>query len=153
MERLPKKVTRKALLKLPSRKWDQTAIYDWLYLVPTGRKHDSGYMQIAIVGVEQRKTGNFAELAAWQDDIGWSFPLKHPYDRHGQGVHKTVMRTDCEFPSGIMRIWASGEHYFKGRFKVGCALSSTDVSLILVPEGDGRNQMTGEVFAATPLAK
>lgn len=135
MKPLPKVINRKALLALPSRKWDAKTIYDWLYVVPTREKHDSGYMLQAIVGVRTRNKGRpVAEIAAWCDDLCWSFPLHHPYDY--QGKHSHVLRMDCEFPSGIFRIWGSGEHYFSGRLKVGCSLSSTDVELVLEPVGE-----------------
>ena len=124
---------RKELLALPTRNWQQTSLYDALYLVPTGKKHDSGYSLIAIVGIEG---GEAKEIAAICDDICWSFPTSHPYDGIRDGLHRTVMRTDCEWPSGIMRVWASGEHYFRGLFEVGHSLSSTDVTLIIKPRGD-----------------
>ncbi len=145
MKKIAKVVKRAELLKLPSRDWQKVSTYDHLYIVPTGKKHDSGYSLIAIIGVLCRdKDGERGEIAAHCDDINWSFPLKHPYDREGK--HSNMLRTDCLFPSGIFRIWASGEHYFTGKFKVGCSLSSTDVELVVYPVGDGRNKMTGTVI-------
>lgn len=134
MKQIPKKVNRKILLDLPTRDWANQKVYDWLYVVPTRKKHDSGWMMQAIVGVKQTNGAPWAEIAAWCDDICWSFPLHHPYDYNGR--HKSIIRMDCEFPSGIFRIWASGEHYFSGRFNVGASLSSTDVELVLEPRGD-----------------
>lgn len=136
MKRIPKKVSRDALLKLPVRKWDQPTLYDNIYVVPSRKKHDSGWMLQAIVGVSYGDACRTAEIAAYCDDICWSFPLKHPYDY--QGKHKSILRTDCEFPSGILRFWASSEHYFRGRFRVGCSLSSTDIELVLEPVGDAQ---------------
>lgn len=134
MKSIPKSVNRKILLDLPGRKWDQTTVYDWLYVVPTRKRHDSGYMLQAIVGVCIADQKPLAEIAAWCDDICWSFPLRHPYDYNGR--HKSIIRMDCEFPSGIFRIWGSGEHYFRARFRVGASLSSTDVELVLEARGD-----------------
>lgn len=147
MKKLGKTIKRTDLLALPTRRWDEAKVYDSLYIVPTGKKHDSGFSLIAIVGVLHADSGaQRAEIAAHCDDICWSFPTKHPYDRIREGQHHNVLRTDCLFPSGIFRMWASGEHYFTGRFKVGCALSSTSVELIVYPVGAGRNLATGEVI-------
>lgn len=132
----PEKITRKALLALPARKWDAQSEYDHILLTPTGKKHDSGYGLIAIIGVVHGEP-NTAERAALCDDICWTFPLHHPYDRNGK--HNNILRTDMYFPSGIIRMWASSEHYFRGTFRVGCSLSSTEVELALVPIGDEKN--------------
>ena len=121
------------LLALPVRAWQAESTYDWLYLVPTGKKHSSSWAEIAIVGARDNKP---VEIAAFCDDIGWSFPARHPYDGIHPHEHWMVMRTDCLWPSRIIRCWASGEHYFVGRFKVGTALSSTEVALIVEPRGD-----------------
>lgn len=148
MKKLAKQIKRADLLKLPIRKWDESKVYDALYIVPTGKKHDSGYSLIAIVGVLQDKQ-QMAEIAAYCDDICWSFPLRHPYDHAGK--HSHVLRIDCLYPSGIFRVWGSGENYFKGRFRVGASLSSTDVDLVVYPRGDGRNKVTGYVVANPEL--
>ena len=146
MKVLGKKITRAELLALPSRDWQEVKTYDCLYIVPTGKKHDSGYSLIAIVGVLHEDKEQKAEIAAYCDDICWSFPVKHPYDQIGKGCHHSVMRTDCVYPAGIFRMWASGEHYFTGKFRVGRSLSSVDVELVVYPRGDGRNKATGEVI-------
>lgn len=148
MKKLAKVIRRDDLLKLPCRAWDAAKTYDFLYIVPTRKKHDSGYSLIAIVGVCLEDSGaQWAEIAAYCDDVCWTFPTAHPYDRIREGQHHNIMRTDCLFPSGIFRIWGSGEHYFTGRFRIGAALSSTTVELVVWPRGDGRNQMTGQVIA------
>lgn len=121
-------VRRKDLLALPVRKWNEATIYDSVYLVPTGRKHDSGYSLIAIVGVTDGKP---VEIAAYCDDICWSLPTEHPYDRIRPGLHMNPLRMDCLYPSGIMHMWGSGEHHFTARFLVGTSLSSTDVTLLI----------------------
>lgn len=139
---LIKNIKRKDLISLPIRNWKEKEIYDFLLLTSTGQKHDSGYSLIAIIGVNYGNLKDHweAEIAAYCDDICWKFPLKHPYDVH----HGSYMRIDCLWPSGIMRVWGSGEHYFTGRFKVGVSLSSTNVELIVAPKGDGINKVTGE---------
>ncbi len=126
-------VKRNELLALPHREWNTSSDYDSLLLVPTKEKHESGFTLIAIVGVVKGKP---VEIAATCDDIGWSFPTSHPYDYMTPGLHRMVMRTDCLWPSGIMHVWASGEHYFRGRFSVGASLSSVNVNLFVEPVGD-----------------
>lgn len=127
MKKLPSKLNKKELLKLPVRKWGTETIYDHVLVVPTGRKHDSGFMLLAIVGVIKNK----AEIAAYCDDIGWNFSKIHPYDRINIDYHYNVIRTDCYYPSGILRMWASGESKWRGKLKVGRALSSTEITLVI----------------------
>lgn len=116
-----KKESKKELLKLPERDWSKSSVYESVMLVPTGRKHDSGYMLIAIVGVVDRQP---KEIAAYCDDVCWAFPENlagYKYD----GFHNLSLRTDSYYPSGIMHIWSN---YYK--FEVGSSLSSTDINLI-----------------------
>lgn len=141
-----KNIKRHELLNLPIRNWKETKDYDFLLLTANGKKHDSGYSIIAIIGCNNINNEVDAEIAAFCDDICWSVPKKHPYGILENNKNKMIMRTDCLFPSGIIRIWGSGEHYFKGKFKVGISLSSTEVELIVVPVGDGINKVTGEVI-------
>ncbi len=117
------KITHKALLSLPERPWDEVSTYDWLYLVPTRRKHESGFMQIAVVGVTRIGEKWISEIAAYCDDVNWKFTE--------ETVPKSlfnlipILRTDCEYPSGIMRFWRH-----KTRFQVGVSISSVDVTLV-----------------------
>lgn len=107
-------IKRKELLALPVRAWPDESTYDSLYLVPSGRKHESGYMCVAIVGIRDHKP---VEIAAFPDDIEWKMPQDTSY--WGD------MRMDCEYPSGILHPWS---HRYA--FKVGRALSSTTITLV-----------------------
>lgn len=139
MTPLPSPITRKALLALPQRKWDLVSEYNSLLIVPTNRKHDSGYGLIAIVG----RQGDEAEIAAVCDDICWTMPQQHPYGSALRpGRNSNILRTDCLWPSRVLHMWASGEHYFRGRFRVYHNVSSTEVELFLEPTGV--NKVTGE---------
>lgn len=149
MEKIVMPVKAKQLLALPRRPWDKVTDYDYLYIVPTRKKHDSGYMAMAIVGVCLREKEAVGEIAAYCDDIVWSFPVRHPYDVIEKGKHTSILRTDMLFPSGIARMWGSGEAYFSGRFIVGLSLSSTNVELGVWPRGTGRNPVTG-IEVSTP---
>lgn len=150
MQKLPKDnklITKKLLLSLPVRKWDISKIYDSLFIIPTNKMYDSGYRLQAIIGEIDEK----AEIAAYCDDICWSFPKSHPYGTINNIYNKMILHTDC-LPRGIFRMWASHENYFKGKFRVGYSLSSTDVTLEVHPVGDDINKITGEVIKVPAYA-
>ena len=107
-------VTRKELEAAPQRAgWTMPTTYDSLYLLPTRKKHDSGYHLICIVGSVDGKL----EQAAICDDICWN--LQEP--RPGQGY---AMRTDMTFPGGVVHVWG-----WDTKFRVGMSLSSTEVDV------------------------
>lgn len=104
------KITKKDLMSKPVRKWDgDDARYDSLLVLSDGRKHDSGYGIITIIGCIDYFPVEIAVACA--DDICWHFS-QNP-------------RMDCMLPSRAMHFWCRG----KGKFRVGHALSSTDVWL------------------------
>lgn len=109
--------SRKDLLALPERKWDNVKTYNSIALVPSGKKHSSGYALVAIVGFDDDEKP--CEIAAYCDDVCYSlseYAVANPYG---------LLRTDMFHPSGIAHVWA--RHY---QFKVGASLSSTDVHLV-----------------------
>ena len=108
--------SKKDLMGLPDRDWqDDSRIYDSLLLLSTRKKHDSGWAIMAIIGV---KDGAPIEIACQcADDIDWKLPSM-PHTYIGQ------MRTDCCLKSGAIHFW-----FNKGKFRVGTALSSTDIYL------------------------
>ncbi len=107
-------VTRAELEAAPGRKsWYEVSEYDSVYLLPTRKKHDSGYHLICIVG----RTGDTLEKAAWCDDICWKFDPTHPQQSF-------AMRTDMTFPGGVAHVWG-----WNTRFRVGMSLSSTNVEV------------------------
>lgn len=97
---------RRELLKLPVRDWQQITRYDSLIICPTGRKHDSGWTLIAIIGCRDYTP---TEIAAYCDDIEWK----------GNGD----TRTDMLFPAGLVHMWS---RYVL--FEVGLSLSSTTIT-------------------------
>jgi hypothetical protein len=109
--------SRKKLLALPQRCWDTEATYNSIALVPTGKKHGSGYALIAIVGFDEHE--KHCEIAAYCDDVSYS--LSEDYVTNPS----RLPRTDMLFPSGITHVWA--RHF---RFKVGSSLSSTEIYLV-----------------------
>lgn len=109
--------TRKALLKSPVRAWDDTEReYDALLLVPTGTKHDSGFMLIAVIGVNYPKEAGEDvgyEICSFSDDVSCCFPMREIADQ----VYPWV-RMDCYYPQGVLR------YHGDGKFRVGPGLSS-----------------------------
>ena len=98
----PEKLNRKTIKNLPEREWNVVSEYDEIYIIPSGLKHDSGYMMIAIVGV---KVGGDMEVCAYPDDICWNMMnLNQKYDSTG-------MRTDCYYPNGVLRFHGRGIKY------------------------------------------
>lgn len=101
--------TRKELLSLPHRDWDNCSrVYDSLMVLADGRMHGSGWGVIAIIGCRKQKPIEI--ISQCSDDISWH--INHP------------MRTDCAMPSRAMHFWTNG-----GEFRTGSALSSINVYL------------------------
>ena len=99
-------VTRGKLLKAKARPWDKPSTYEALYIVPTRKKHDSGWMLMALVG----RNGNKYEIAAYCDDVCWDIQTRPEHSMH----------MDCTYPGGIIQCWDA-------TFHVGMSLSSTHV--------------------------
>ena len=106
-------ISRKELLALPERKWDDTTKeYDSLLVFSSRQKHDSGWAMMVIVGCVDYVPVEIA--ASCPDDLCWHFGD----DANGVGQ----MRSDCCFRTGIMHFWGRG-----CKFNVGCAISSIDI--------------------------
>lgn len=101
------------LRKLPFKEWNTTKEYNSILVINSGRKHDSGWALMYIIGLAKDKTP--IEIAACCDDICWKIPEASEYD----------FRNDMFFPSGAIHFWSQ-----KHNFKVGASLSSTDVELV-----------------------
>lgn len=111
-----------ALLALPHRKWcDDSPRYDSVLIVSTGKKHDSGWAMIAIIGVRVRKPVEVCTVCS--DDIEWKLP---PAKTLGPNAEYSIgqFRTDCAIKSGALHVWTS-----EGKFLVGASLSSTEIEL------------------------
>lgn len=121
MEKGIARVKRKDLLALPHRGWDKVSRYTSLLICPSGKKHDSGYALIAIIGCRQETP---IEIAGYCGDIHWH--VENASKRYGPGdmYSKAAFRTDMSYPSGIAHVWGHCQ------FEVGAALSSTDIKII-----------------------
>jgi len=95
------RLSAKDLLALPRRKNDVVAVYEDLYIVPTGELHESGYSLMALVGSHNR---NPVEVAATCDDVMWLDEGATPL---------SMLRMDMEPENGCVHVWAN-----QGRFEV-----------------------------------
>lgn len=99
---------REELLSVPKRKWDDVIHgVDIVYIIPSRRKHDSGYACMDFVASFHRNK-------------------KRPMVRFGGGcddvrLHGSHFRMDCEYPSRIIRIWNDSTSFF-----ISIDLSSID---------------------------
>jgi len=116
---------RTELLNLPRRKWDKESEYSSLLLLSTRRKHDSGWAMIAIIGV---RDGVPVEIACdCCDHIAWKLPPMRTVRGGPFFFYPTEkMNMDCALRSGALHAWAD-----KTKFRVGPALSSIDVTLLV----------------------
>ena len=115
MEKNIMEYTRKELLALPHRNWNDVTSYSSILLVPTYELHDSGWRIIAIVGCNDNGTPK--EIAAFCDDIQWK-TIRADY---GSSMEMSPKTNICRF------------HSVRMRFQVGKSLSLTDVKIIGEP--------------------
>lgn len=109
---------RKELLALPQKPFSEERIYEYIIIVPTRRKHESGWRLMALIGATKVNEHKYepTELIGYCDDINWILPKDVKYHE--------ALRTDMTL-SNCTRIWSN---YYK--MKVGCVTSSTDIILI-----------------------
>lgn len=119
MEKHLNKWSKKELLQLPCRNWNDESVYDSVLVLSTGKKHDSKWGCMAIIGIVNGKPIEIASSCS--DDIEWKVTemKKCAYWLIGQ------IRQDCAFKSGAMHFWSR-----ENKFKVGCALSSITIELV-----------------------
>ena len=116
MERNLANIKRDELLKLPEKEITKVETYEWIIVVPTRRKHDSGWRLMALVG--GKKVGKYykpVEVIGHCDDINWKFP---------ENMNHNILRSDMTL-SNCLRFWSD---YHK--FRVGTCTSSTTIEII-----------------------
>jgi hypothetical protein len=99
----------KELRKLPLLPWNKGGTYDQLLFVNSGKKHESGWAIIYIIGCIDCEP---IEIVANCDDIYFDDFLHSRRDLY----------FDMYYPSGILRLWG---HDIE--FKIDHALSSTEI--------------------------
>jgi len=111
--------TRKELLALPHRAWDKETTYTSILILQSTNIHDSGYRCFIIIGCMDAKPVEI--ITEWADDLNWFIaPQDLPSYSYAPFTHM-----DCMKKSGAIRVWKR-----EYKFKIGAALSSTDISLI-----------------------
>jgi hypothetical protein len=105
------KMKIKELRALPHRQWDEVKTYESIIVISSGKKHDSGWALMYVIGCD----GGKKEIAAACDDICWDVTA---ITKTGQ------LRNDMYYPSGAIHYWGNGL-----KFKVGCSLSSTYITI------------------------
>lgn len=85
-------------------------LLDYIYVIPTKRKHDSGYMQMEIVG--ENVKGYKKKLATYSDifDIGEIFTNRHQYN--------TLSIDIPEY--GILRIFSHQNKFKVKHYEISC---------------------------------
>lgn len=95
---------RSELLSVPKRKCDETMTgVTGVYVIPSGRKHESGYTCMDFVSQTQNGLVRFGGCC---DDVR---------------LKGSNFRMDCEYPSRIIHIWNSSS-----TFKITHDLSTID---------------------------
>lgn len=121
------KLTKKELLKSPSREWNNDSpLYDQVLLVQGGTKHESGYMHQVIIGAtrDPKKRDNVTyEICGYPDDIEFQFSDTRYGERKEYAFGN--VRMDCFYPQGVFQL-----HSAYGKFRVSCALSSMTIFLV-----------------------
>lgn len=105
-------LTRKQLLSLPERNWNEVKKYYSVIVVPTGKKHYSGYALMALVGCNDNLDPY--EIAAYCDDIQWMTEVT----RYG-------FRCDMFYKNSCIRF-----HSSEFDFQIGTSLSTTEIKMI-----------------------
>ena len=116
MERNLANIKRDELLKLPEKEITKVETYEWIIVVPTRRKHDSGWRLMALIG-GQKVWDHYepVELIGYCDDINWKFPNNTNHDI----LHSDMTLSNC------LRFWS--DHH---KFRVGICTSSTTIEII-----------------------
>ena len=114
-----KKMKINELKKLPFKEWRETKRYNQILIIRSGKKHDSGWSIIYIIGC---KKGKPVEIVGGCDDIGWD--VSEISDEYS-------LRSDMYYPSGVLRFWSN-----RYDFEIGLILSSTTIKLVPRKEND-----------------
>lgn len=108
-------MTRKELLALPRRPWDRVATYDTIVVIPGNHKHDSGYRQMTIIGVND---GVPVEIAASCPDVINIRPPASP-DSYAW------VNMDCIWKSHVFQYWVCDY-----RVRVSLDLSTVTIDIV-----------------------
>lgn len=119
-----KRLTKKDFLKLPHRSWDQSVECDSIVIIPTRRKHDSGYMCMDFAAMVGDKP--ICLLSGCSDVIhiegigGLGDDWLNKFGGIPEKVRPSEWSIDC-LPCGLLRIFT------RNGMKCGPALSSFEI--------------------------
>lgn len=119
MSKITAETLRKSnVMDLPYKPNSEPQVYSYLLIVPSRRKHDSGWTQIQVVGSKNSGGTELELCTSFSDDLNIYLPsmLTKGYE---------TLRMDCFHPSGILRLWSN--HF---DFEIGFATSSFSVKLV-----------------------
>lgn len=120
--------TKEQLLAMPYRTDENVSRqYTEILIIPLKTKHDSGFSNIAIIGIwkDENKQEHHEVCANQVDDISWLLPTI-TIGKGKNAFQMAAVRTDCYYPQGILRY-----HGRNGYFTVSYALSSIDITFTL----------------------
>lgn len=122
-------MTRKELLNLPKEahiELDNIPLLDFLYIIPTMRKHESGYRCMEIVGVRLKRNSDkiiegyeYAKRIATFSDV-WSWNTMHR-------LNNQSWRIDIPSDCNCMRIFTNSN---KPKIKVLWNLSDFEFEIV-----------------------
>ena len=101
--------SRKELLKLPSRPWNEESIFDTLLLWPSPSKHESGWGCMTLIGCN--------------DFVPLQLITKNADDFSLEGDH----RMDCVWENKTLHLWRNNYRFFVSR-------SSSSMTIRVVPK-------------------
>jgi len=119
-------MTRKELLDVPHKeRQEDIGEFDSLIIIPTRRKHDSGYRMMEFVAVKGGKP--FRRVSGWSDVVhigGMSALIDKP--------KKVAWSIDCLMKSGLLHLFchqlsAQSISCLYQKLTIGCDLSSFDI--------------------------
>lgn len=113
--------SRKELLSLPVRKWDDSSTYDSLLILPLGIKHDSNWGCVAIIGCNDMEPTELCVVSC--DAIHFYRDGNLP--SQGVMVPGREISIDSAMKSRATHIWSRPY-----RFHVGLALSDVDITFV-----------------------
>lgn len=91
-------MTKKDLLALPDMQWDAEKWWAAILVIPLRTRHESGYANIATVGVDREQVAREV-ICRYSDDIELpSAPML--------GGDYQDLRMDCLWPSGVLKLWS-----------------------------------------------
>ena len=119
-------MTIKEFFNLPRRKWDEKIICDSIIILPTRKKHDSGYLCIDFVAVNDDEPmcllSGYSDILRLDGKEGYGYK----WAEKNQGIPPVLVppsgwSIDC-LPNGLLRVWPSSR-------KIICmpALSSFEI--------------------------